>query len=161
MNLSLIHSKHSKKKKSAVGHSLGRKRLMVTENNISLATRPLSPAESQALTLWVTTHKPHGVIRGSRHRQRRETSFLKRELQTINANLTLEKYKTLTLPLRYDQPRWGWEEAQGWDIEFGWKDQIGVSKKASLQTWLPPEETMPVLSLEEGVGTIQMMRAQA
>ena len=69
MNLSLIHSKHIKKKKGN-WTLLGRKRLIVIENNISSATHLIPPAESYALTLWVSTHKTHDAIRGSRHRQR-------------------------------------------------------------------------------------------
>lgn len=46
MNLSLIHSKHLKKKKKGNWTLLGRKRLTVIGNNISLTTHLLPPAES-------------------------------------------------------------------------------------------------------------------
>lgn len=53
--------------------------LIVTENNISLATGPLSPAESQALTLWVTTHKAHDVNKRLKaSTEKRDVIFKKR-----------------------------------------------------------------------------------
>ena len=46
MNLSLIHSKHLKKKKKGNWILLGRKRLIVIENTISSTTHLLPPAKS-------------------------------------------------------------------------------------------------------------------